>query len=204
MTSDAKSPDDPQHPAGDGVPDVPCWFRTTFVRPRRGGACPSRGLRITPDIRTTPYGRASPTSRLSDLHPMPAGGRGRPPLRRQRTASHLPRRGRACPARKNGLPVRLYEVAQIVRESFADTVGTSRTPSPTAQTHVSAQPIPFRVSDAGRGKPLPYGADPRPRAADTRLRIRRREGQAPPLRGRPTLPRSRYPSAILHPVRPPP
>ena len=70
-------------PVGDGVLDVPLAFplrgrcpsaytgadevspvpAPAFVRLRRGGACPSRGLRTTPDICTIPQGTASSTSR---------------------------------------------------------------------------------------------------------------------------------------------
>ena len=92
------------------------------------------------------------------------GGSVLQPVDPGRTRLRIPRReGQAPPLRRrptsprSRLPFRVSDA------------GTSRTPSPTAQTHVPAQPIPFRVSDAGRGKPLPYGADPRlparPRAA---------------------------------------
>ncbi len=66
--------------------------------------------------------------------------------------------------------------AETVAPECGTYSGTSRTPSPTAQTHVPAQPI-------------------------TLPRIRRREGQAPPLRRRPTSPCSRYPSARPTPGR---
>ena len=192
-------PDGPRTPhpgttasVGAGVPDGP---RIAYpVRPPPAAGTGRFRSAVT-RVRDRQNGRliAAPTADSSVFASSPGSAESSgqregqaPPL--QRAPRHVRlRRGGACPARKNGLPVRLYEVAQIVRESFAEDAvpyggvrisgaaricgrgkplpygvvrnqhGTSRTPSPTAQTHVSAQPIPFRASHAGRGKPLPYG-----------------------------------------------
>ena len=47
-----------------------------------------------------------------------------------------------APPEKTDDPAPLHEVAQIVRESFADTAGPPRTSAPTAGTEVSAAPLP--------------------------------------------------------------
>ena len=147
----------------------------TSRTPSPTGLCENAGV-----VRRPREGQAPPLRRrLRRGAEFTAGRRGRRPLRGRPTSprSRLPFRvsdvGRGKPL-PYGADPRPCAADYPFRASHA---GTSRTPSPTeegsdgrrygitggaspsptTQTHVSAQPIPFRASDAGRGKPLPYG-----------------------------------------------
>ena len=140
-----------------------------YIRLCRGGACPSRGFRTAPNISHHPVGDGVPyvpqIRTASDIpyHPvgdgvfdvpflqpssMSAGGRGRPPLRRNDRSRT--RRGRR-PRRPAVRPAPRY--ARLRRDD-------SRI-APTTRSALPAQALPGSMTDNGRGKPLPYDANGR-------------------------------------------
>ena len=80
-----------------------------------------------------------------------------------------PRRGGACPSRKNDDPVLLYGIAQIVRKSSADTAGPPGTSAPTTQKRAHSVgaaalgrpqiPHPGTIAPAGEGLASPEKTD---------------------------------------------
>ncbi len=149
-------------PVGDGVPDVP-------RRDSHTGLSASVGEGLAPPAVYVPRPIFAPPRR---------GRRPRRPVVRSAPGHTRPRSGGACPSQKKRMPVLSYEVAQIVRESFADTAGPPRTSAPTAGTEVSAAPLPVCATGqrAIHESPGTHGVGIRRRAVRERP-LRRKSGK---------------------------